>query len=168
MALENGRQQRHVSFGGLRGMRTATSIRDRAIIWPPATSTTASWFGRSAALPAAPGPAAGRFHFPRSTRCLCADQLYVLAEVNDEIRLLALDAETGNTLWSQQLAVVQHNFSPDALRRSVGVSPSYADGILICPTGTGGVVALDLATHSLRWGYSYSHGQNANGNPPAT
>ena len=88
-------------------------------------------------------------------------QLYVLAEVNDEIRLLALDAGNGNTLWSQQLAVVQHNFAPDSLRRNVGVSPSYADGILICPTGTGGVVALDLATHSLRWGYSYSHGQNA-------
>ena len=33
-------------------------------------------------------------------------QLYVLAEVNDEIRLLALDADTGDTLWSQQLAVV--------------------------------------------------------------
>jgi outer membrane protein assembly factor BamB len=89
-------------------------------------------------------------------------QLFVLAEVNDEIRLLALDAETGNTLWSQQLAVVQRNVFPDALRRSAGLSPSYADGILICPTGAGAVVAIDLATRSLRWGYRYGREKNPN------
>ena len=89
-------------------------------------------------------------------------QLYVLAEVNDEIRLLALDADTGSTLWSQQLAVVQRNLFPDSLRRTAGLSPSYADGILVCPTGAGGVVAVDLATRSLRWGYRYSHERTGN------
>ena len=89
-------------------------------------------------------------------------QLYVLAEANDEIRLLALDAETGATVWSQQLAVVQHNVFPDALRRIGGLSPSYADGILICPTGAGAVVAVDLATRSLRWGYRYGRDKSAN------
>ena len=89
-------------------------------------------------------------------------QLYVLAEVNDEIRLLALDGDTGDTLWSQQLAVVQHNFFPDSLRRTAGLSPSYADGILICPTGAGGVVAVDLATRSLRWGYRYGRERAGN------
>ena len=37
------------------------------------------------------------------------------------------------------------------MRRAVGLSPSYADGVLICPAGP--VVAVDLATHSLLWGF---------------
>ncbi|MFW5692976.1 MAG: PQQ-binding-like beta-propeller repeat protein, partial [Thermoguttaceae bacterium] len=45
------------------------------------------------------------------------------------------------------------------LRRLSGLSPSYADGILVCPTSAGAVVAVDLATRSLLWGYRY--GQSA-------
>ena len=82
-------------------------------------------------------------------------QLYVIAEIKDEIRLLALDAATGNLLWSQQLAMVESSISQDPVRRLAGVSPSYADGVLICPTGSGCVVAVDLATRSLLWGYVY-------------
>ncbi len=84
-------------------------------------------------------------------------QLYVMAEVKDEMRLLALDGATGKLLWSQQLAMVESNITQDLGRRLAGVSPSYADGVLICPTGAGCVVAVDLATRSLNWGYIYSH-----------
>ena len=84
-------------------------------------------------------------------------QLYVMAEIKDEMRLLALDGATGNLLWSQQLAMVESNISQDPVRRLAGVSPSYSDGVLICPTGSGCVVAVDLATRSLLWGYIYSH-----------
>jgi outer membrane protein assembly factor BamB/tetratricopeptide (TPR) repeat protein len=84
-------------------------------------------------------------------------QLYVLAESKGQgaIVLLALDAQTGNLLWSQALAVVERDISEDPLRRMSGVSPSYADGILVCPTSSGAVVAVDLATRSLLWGYRY-------------
>ena len=82
-------------------------------------------------------------------------QLYVMAEVKDEMRLLALDATTGKRLWSQQLAMVESNITQDPARRLAGVSPSYSDGVLICPTGAGCVVAVDLATRSLLWGYIY-------------
>ncbi len=78
-------------------------------------------------------------------------QLYALAEVNDEVRLLVLDADSGNFCWSQQLTMVERNSLPDVMRRTVGLSPSYADGVLICPVGP--VVAVDLATHSLLWGF---------------
>jgi outer membrane protein assembly factor BamB len=84
-------------------------------------------------------------------------QLYVMAEVKDEIRLLALDAATGSQIWSQQLAMVESNISQDPIRRLAGVSPSYSDGVLVCPTGSGCTVAVDLATHSLLWGYIYGH-----------
>ncbi len=80
---------------------------------------------------------------------------YVLAEKSGEIRLLALDAATGDLQWAQQLAVIEDEFGQERIRRTVGVSPSYADGILVCPTATGAVVAVDLATRSLLWGYQY-------------
>jgi len=82
-------------------------------------------------------------------------RLYVLAEIQNEIRLMVLDAKTGETLWDQHLAVAEINVSQDRTRRLAGASPSYADGILICPTSAGAVVAVDLATRSLLWGYCY-------------
>ena len=43
----------------------------------------------------------------------------------------------------------------DSRRRLAGASPSLAEGILVCPTSAGAVVAVDLATRTLRWGYQY-------------
>lgn len=82
--------------------------------------------------------------------------LYVLAEIDGEVRLLALKAENGDLLWQQQLAVVDQSVFQNRLRRVSGVSPSYADGILVCPTSHHSIVALDLTTRSLLWGYSYA------------
>jgi outer membrane protein assembly factor BamB len=83
-------------------------------------------------------------------------QLYALAEVKgQEIRLVALAPETGALLWSQQLAVVDPPVSQDGSRRNSGATPSYADGVLVCPTAAGAIVGLDLSTRSLLWGYQY-------------
>jgi outer membrane protein assembly factor BamB len=82
--------------------------------------------------------------------------LYVMAEVKGEIRLLAIDPETGRQEWSQQLAHVDINtIERDARRRLAGATPSYADGVLLCPTSAGAIVAVDVATRSLLWGYQY-------------
>ncbi|OHB70721.1 MAG: hypothetical protein A2V70_17120 [Planctomycetes bacterium RBG_13_63_9] len=88
--------------------------------------------------------------------------LYVLAEVNEEIRLMALDAPTGDLLWSQQLAMAEQGVLMDPARRLAGASPSYCEGILICPTCSGAVVAVELATRSLLWGYSYARPETVN------
>lgn len=82
-------------------------------------------------------------------------RLYVLAELKGEIRLLALEAETGEVVWSQQIAVVERSILEDPLRRIAGASPSYSDGVLVCPTSAGAVVAVDLTTRALLWGYQY-------------
>jgi len=83
-------------------------------------------------------------------------QLYVMAEVNGEIRLVALDAETGRQEWSQQLAHVDtYTIDRNSGRRLVGATPSYADGVVVCPTSAGAVVAVDLSTRSLLWGFQY-------------
>ncbi len=83
-------------------------------------------------------------------------QLFVLAELHGEIRLVSLDPHTGKQEWSQQLAHVDsYTIQHDVTRRLAGATPSYADGVLICPTSAGAVVAVDLATRSLLWGYQY-------------
>jgi outer membrane protein assembly factor BamB len=92
-------------------------------------------------------------------------QLYVLAEIKGEIRLLALDAATGDVSWSQQLASAEPNILQDPMRRWAGASPSYADGILVCPTAAGAAVGVELATRSLLWGYCFGdEGNNARRN----
>jgi outer membrane protein assembly factor BamB len=83
--------------------------------------------------------------------------LYVLAELTGEIQLVALDPDTGRLLWAQQLAHVEKSIDRNILRRLAGASPSFADGIMVCPTSAGAVVAVDVATRSLLWGYQYKH-----------
>jgi outer membrane protein assembly factor BamB len=100
-------------------------------------------------------------------------QLYVLAESRKEgaIVLMALDGDPnrrGAAIWPQPqpLAVIDPENGQDPNRRLSGASPSYADGILVCPTAAGAVVAVDLATRSLLWGYNYGRndpsGRNVN------
>jgi outer membrane protein assembly factor BamB len=90
-----------------------------------------------------------------------AGRLYVLAEIKGEIRLLAIDPRKspwrGEQLieWTLPLAVVERNVFDNTQRRLAGVSPSYADGVLVCPTGAGMVVGVDLTTRSMLWGRTY-------------
>ena len=83
-------------------------------------------------------------------------QLYVLAEVKGEISLVVLDANNGQLSWSQQLAHVDtRTITRDSTRRLAGATPSYSDGVLVCPTSAGAVVAVDISTHFLLCGYRY-------------
>ena len=87
-----------------------------------------------------------------------AEKLYVLAEFNGELRLLCLSPQTGKLEWKQQLGSVPDEtltIRYDATRRLAGASPSFADGVLVCPTSAGAVVAVDLGTRSLKWHYTY-------------
>ena len=85
------------------------------------------------------------------------DRLYLLGESRGEVRLVVLHAATGKVDWTQQLLLADEAASP-SIRRSSALSPSYADGILICPTAAGGVVAVDLNDRSLLWGHQYPRG----------
>jgi outer membrane protein assembly factor BamB len=84
-------------------------------------------------------------------------QLYAIVEVNRELRLVVLDAETGRQEWTQQIAHVADGPSVvrNRARRLSGATPSFGNGVLICPTSAGAVVALDVTTRSLLWGYAY-------------
>jgi outer membrane protein assembly factor BamB len=88
------------------------------------------------------------------------EELYVLAEERGEIRLDVLDARSGTVRWSQPLAeldVERVITSPSSQgRRLAGLSPALADGVLVCPLGTGTVVAIDVATRTLLWAHRYA------------
>ncbi len=82
-------------------------------------------------------------------------QLFVLGECRGAIRLYCLDAQTGHVEWWQELAVVETSIAHDYFRRMVGACPSISDGVVVCPTSAGGVVAVDLSSRSLLWAYQY-------------
>lgn len=84
-------------------------------------------------------------------------RLYSLVESKGEIQLVVLDERTGALDWSQQLAIVEEigGVQISAMRRLAGASPSYGEGLLICPTAAGAIVAVDPATRSLVWGYQF-------------
>ncbi|MDX1965257.1 MAG: PQQ-binding-like beta-propeller repeat protein [Pirellulales bacterium] len=81
--------------------------------------------------------------------------LYVLAEIKQSICLLALQATTGKLLWQQELILLNEEVNALSLgwRRTVGLTPSYAEGLLLCPTGTGGLVAVDLTNRTMSWAF---------------
>ncbi len=81
--------------------------------------------------------------------------LYVLMEIRDDVYLAALDAATGELQWRQQLANLETGVLLDLRRRLQAASPSYDSGMLVCPTGAGVVVGVDLSKRSLAWAYRY-------------
>jgi len=92
------------------------------------------------------------------------DILYCLTERNEELFLIALknrelpDGYTiVETLWEQPLPVpVSSELDTEMpLWRISGLTPSYANGMLICPISHGTVVAYDLARGILSWQYRY-------------
>ncbi|QDT12398.1 PQQ-binding-like beta-propeller repeat protein [Planctomycetes bacterium K23_9] len=84
-------------------------------------------------------------------------RLYVMAEVAGDVLLVCLDPATGDEIWRQQLVAVETGaIDVDAARRVTGATPTYSEGLLICPTGAGATVAVDLVDRTLRWGVTYA------------
>lgn len=87
------------------------------------------------------------------------DRLYVISEAQGALELLVLkqaeDRQSVKIDWSQTLIAVDLSLSSDPLRRLSGLSPSMSDGVVVCPTSTGAVVAIDLARRALLWGFQY-------------
>jgi outer membrane protein assembly factor BamB/tetratricopeptide (TPR) repeat protein len=89
--------------------------------------------------------------------------LYVLGEDLGQVRLHAIEPATGEPLWSVPLANCDSDIEQDLDRRLAGLSPTLAGGLLICPTGSGLVVAVDPLTRSLQWGTRYRSEQDGTG-----
>jgi len=87
------------------------------------------------------------------------NRLYILAETQGTLKLLVLvqDAarQSVSLEWSQTLIATDPPLTGHPLRRLSGLTPSFDEGVLVCPTSSGAVVAVDAARRALLWGYQY-------------
>ena len=83
------------------------------------------------------------------------NMLYVMAEIKSALYLVAIDPANGQVQWQQQLLGLEQSIALDPVRRRAGVTPSYAGGVLICPTAASTVVAIDLVKREFAWVYRY-------------
>ncbi|HVT27217.1 MAG TPA: PQQ-binding-like beta-propeller repeat protein, partial [Lacipirellulaceae bacterium] len=81
--------------------------------------------------------------------------LYVMAEIRNALYLVALDPATGHVQWRQQLLNLEQGIALDPARRKAGATPSYAGGILVCPTMAGTVIGVDVVKREFAWVYRY-------------
>lgn len=87
------------------------------------------------------------------------NQLYVLGELSAELNLFCLDADNGQLIWAQPLVRYEIPLSADLHRRITNLVPSYSDGVMICPTNSGAVVAVDIFNRCLLWAQTYTQNQ---------
>jgi outer membrane protein assembly factor BamB len=141
----SGSTDQHVggqSSGGWRGgnMLTAYEVGGRASVrWRLPARGGSPWF--------------------MGAPLVVGDELFVLVEEKEQVRLDVLDAVSGAVRWSQPLADLdeqQAAANPDSFsRRLAGLTPALGEGVLVCPLGGGTVVAVDVATRTLLWAHSY-------------
>jgi outer membrane protein assembly factor BamB len=98
-------------------------------------------------------------------------KLYVLYERKGQMKLMCLDphslvpktgGEPGVTpelVWVQNLGAPNNRVGQDSLRRIQPCFLSYSDGVLICPTNSGAVIAVDINARSLLWARYYGNTQ---------
>lgn len=85
-----------------------------------------------------------------------AGKLFVLAEKDQELRLLRLDPATGTLLAKPlKLGDLAEKITVDFKRRYQAAHLAYADGVLVCPTNSGAVFGVDLLTDQVLWTYGY-------------
>lgn len=104
--------------------------------------------------------AAGDFagHYFLGPPLFCDGKLFVLAEVQGEIRMLALETVKDGLrkIWSQPLIAPTLKITDSDERRKQGLMPACANGIVVCPTGAGAVIAVDFTLRRLLWAYQYA------------
>lgn len=83
------------------------------------------------------------------------DALYALIRRQEQIWLYAVDPADGKLLWSLSLADEAAQSRADRISRQSACQLALGDGVLICPTGAGAVVAVDLLSRGPLWAYRY-------------
>ncbi len=92
------------------------------------------------------------------------NRTYVLAESSEGIILMqiaepaASDSEPTNprVVRSQLLTQPEFSFSEHPVRKHAGLVPSYAQGVLICPTCDERIVAVSADDNAVRWVFRYA------------
>ncbi|MGL4941657.1 MAG: PQQ-binding-like beta-propeller repeat protein [Thermoguttaceae bacterium] len=90
------------------------------------------------------------------------ERLVVVSESGGTIRLLTLDAKTGQHIATQPLATT---FGP-AIRLTAAEIPALRSGVVVCQTGVGVVAAVDSVSCRPLWTHVYRSGDETKENAP--
>jgi outer membrane protein assembly factor BamB len=79
------------------------------------------------------------------------DELFVVGERNGDVLLFCLDAETGLVRWEQLLASAGRTIELDTVRKCWTAPVAVRGSLIVCPTTTGWVTAVDRITRRIAW-----------------
>lgn len=79
-----------------------------------------------------------------------------LVQVGELLRLYAADRNSGRVDWVLDIAEAARQSPSDTDWRAIDCRVTLVDGVLVCPTGAGLLVGVDLATRSVIWSRRYS------------
>jgi len=94
-------------------------------------------------------------------------KLYVLIEQAGVIRLMCLDPQqlvavpgrpfvrVPSLVWTQKLGRPNTPLPQDSVRRYQGTTLAASEGVIVCPTNSGAIVAVDILSRSLLWAHAY-------------
>ncbi len=94
-------------------------------------------------------PAAGVFFFGPPTPD--GEELFAVGERQGDILLFCLEAETGLVRWEQLLAAAGRRLEGDSVRRSWAAPVAVRGSLVICPTTSGWLTAVDRMSRSILW-----------------
>ncbi|HEY2249822.1 MAG TPA: PQQ-binding-like beta-propeller repeat protein, partial [Planctomycetaceae bacterium] len=87
---------------------------------------------------------------------LCvADRLFAVSERRQQLYLSCLKAASGELVWSQVICSVSQPIEADHQRVGMACLPTYAEGVVVCPTQAGVLVAVDSLSGTLLWAASH-------------
>jgi len=81
--------------------------------------------------------------------------LFVPGQQQTELQLLAVDARRGELLWKTTLGDLPRPLASDPARQRIACPVVWQNGVLLCPTAAGVLIAVDPLTHAPRWAYRY-------------
>lgn len=99
-------------------------------------------------------PLAGSYFY--GTPAVAGEDLFLVASKGDDIRLWALDRRTGTPRWSQLIAYADTKIDLDIARRWITSQVAVGDGVIVCPTTVGWLVAIDQLRQSVLWAHRYA------------
>lgn len=94
-------------------------------------------------------PAAGVYFF--GPPIADGGDLFVVGERSGDILLFCLEAETGLVSWEQLIATSGRRIEQDSVRRCWTAPVALQGSLVICPTTTGWVTAVDRVTRTIVW-----------------
>ncbi|MEL7500108.1 MAG: PQQ-binding-like beta-propeller repeat protein [Planctomycetota bacterium] len=86
------------------------------------------------------------------------DELYAICKLNQATQLVVIDRNSGKLKWKQPLAsneIATNNRYTRSNQNQLPLTPSFYRGVVVCPTGTGAIVAIDSTSRTFLWGHQY-------------